>query len=316
MALDHYVPQVHLKNFYSPAENEKKMYGVQKRTLRQFPCGSEDVCRIEEGNSNPFLVESRAIEEFLTSIEPNYNRAVGRLRDGEIDGDDVLAIAGFVSYILSCSPASVRLTSNWLSKVVESTITAMDSTGAFGDLPKELGDATLTELLENGKVISEIDKKYPHALGVEGIIDRTQMFGNFKWDILINEVPDSPFFTSDFPVAIEQSEHPNILNRLVPLAPDLAIRIRPNPDVQPDKEVMDFADFGYRRIKANHKQVRYFNKLIVQCAEEHVYFRDDNAWVLPFIKKNASYWVEPLTERVPAGDGEYIVSTLRVAPRP
>jgi hypothetical protein len=39
---------------------------------------------------------------------------------------------------------------------------------------------------------------------------------------------DSLFFTSDFPAAIEKTDDLRILNRIVPLAPNLVLRIRPN----------------------------------------------------------------------------------------
>jgi hypothetical protein len=51
LALDHYVSQVHLKNFYSPAMNGL-MYAIRKSDLKRFPTKSQDVCRIEEGSTN------------------------------------------------------------------------------------------------------------------------------------------------------------------------------------------------------------------------------------------------------------------------
>lgn len=52
------------------------MYAMRKSDLARFPCGSEDVCRIEEHSTNAYLAESRIIEDFLKLIEPSYNRAV------------------------------------------------------------------------------------------------------------------------------------------------------------------------------------------------------------------------------------------------
>jgi hypothetical protein len=56
MALDHYVSQVHLKNFYSPALNGM-MYAIRKSDLKRFQTRSKNVCRIEEGSTNAYLME-------------------------------------------------------------------------------------------------------------------------------------------------------------------------------------------------------------------------------------------------------------------
>ena len=89
--------------------------------------------------------------------------------------------------------------------------------------------------------------KYPQAIGISSILACTATFGNFKWEILHNDFTDNPFFTSDFPVAIEKTDDPRILNRVVPLAPDIALRIR--PDLTLDRGRSDFssANFGYRK---------------------------------------------------------------------
>jgi hypothetical protein len=75
VALDHYVSQVHLKRFYTPALNEL-MYAVRKSDLKRFTPRSDDVCRIDEGNTNRYLTEPRAIEEFLKPVEHRYNAAI------------------------------------------------------------------------------------------------------------------------------------------------------------------------------------------------------------------------------------------------
>jgi len=75
MSLDHYVSQVHLKNFYSPAL-DGHMYAIRKSDLKKFPCTSRDVCRIENGSTNAYLKEDRAIEDFLLDVEPKYNASI------------------------------------------------------------------------------------------------------------------------------------------------------------------------------------------------------------------------------------------------
>jgi hypothetical protein len=59
-------------------------------------------------------------------------------------------------------------------------------------------------------------------------MERVNIWGNSAWDIIVNEHDKgSSFFTSDFANGIELSDDPRIINRLMPLAPDLAVRISP-----------------------------------------------------------------------------------------
>ena len=108
MTLDHYVPQVHLKNFYSPAL-DGLMYAIRKSNLKRFTPKSQDVCRIEEGSTNAYLTEDRAVEEFLKTVEPRYNASLAKLRDNKIDQEAIASLAGFAAYIVSCSPTAMRL---------------------------------------------------------------------------------------------------------------------------------------------------------------------------------------------------------------
>lgn len=313
MALDHFVSQVHLRKFYSPALGGKKMYGTKKHTLETFPCGSADVCRIPDGSTNDYLVEPRRVEEFLKFIEPGYNRALDICREGKPDADTVFTVAGFAAYILACAPAAMRLNSHWLAKTVESTASLLEKSKKLPSPPEVLGGKTLAELIERGTIRVDVDKKYPQALGITGILDTALRFGNANWDIIINDESDSPFFTSDFPIAIEPSDDRRILNRLMPLAPDLAIRIRPKIDRPPPDEAVHFPNFRFRRDRPQRKEIREINKRIVQCAEEQVYYRDAHEWVLPFIRKYADYRMESVAEQIPVATGELIWSSLRIS---
>ena len=69
MPLDHYVSQVHIKNFYSP-DMVERVFAMRKSDLKKFMPRAQDVCRIEDNSSNSYLKEDRAIEDFLKVIEP------------------------------------------------------------------------------------------------------------------------------------------------------------------------------------------------------------------------------------------------------
>jgi hypothetical protein len=195
MPLDHYAPQVHLRNFYSPALGGRQMYGFRKRDAHVFPCSSKDVCGVDNGSTNAYLVEDRAIEEFLAAIEPHYNQAVDQLKSGRADREAVYVIAGFIAYVSTCSPTAMRLGADPLRDAVEATASILDSTGQLPPAPEALGRKTMSQLISEGVVKVDVDPKYPQAIGISTILDRVGVWGNSAWDLIHNAEPDSPFFT-------------------------------------------------------------------------------------------------------------------------
>lgn len=312
MALDHYVSQVHLKNFYAAALGER-MYAIQKANLKTFQCDSASQCRIEENSTNPYLQEPRAIEDFLKDVEPRYNASLEKLRANSLDPEAIYAIAGFASYIAICSPAAMRIHAEPIQKTVELTALMMDSRGEFGPAPAALGGKPLTELLGNGEVKIAIDPKYPQSMGIENIIRRVSVWGNSSWDILLNDDISSPFFTSDFPIAIERSDDPRILYWVIPLAPDLAIRIRPDIK-QRDKLDLEFKDLRTKLRRTTKQEIVHLNTGIVRCAETTVYMSHDSSWVPKFVRKHQEFRVEPETTKIPMGSKSLLVSTMRIRP--
>ena len=302
MPLDHYVSQVHLKNFYSPKLGNL-MHAIQKSDLKSFTPDAQSVCKIEDGSTNSYLREDRAVEAFLKGIEPKYNGALIKLTADNIDSECIYTIAGFVAYVLVCSPAGMRIQSGPLKGAVEETARTLDSKKLIPAPPPELGGESLTQFLNSGKVRVEIDPKYPQAIGIASILSNTITFGNFVWDVLINPFDDNSFFTSDFPVAIEETDDLRVFNRIVPLSPSLAIRIR--PDLSFDRYCTDFSFSSFRYVirKLSRAEVVSINRLIVRCAESTVFFRDDHEWIPRFVKRNAAFRIEPKTHRIPHGNG-------------
>jgi len=310
MALDHYVSQVHLKNFYAP-ELGKRMYAIRKIGLKIYQCDSYSQCRIEDGSTNPYLQEPRVVEEFLNDVEPRYNAALEKLRAGQLDAESIFAVAGFAAYVESCSPAGMRIHSASLRNTLEITAELLEKGGHLPPAPLELGGASLSELLSSGRVQFEVDPKYPQSIGIQTILKRLSIWGNSRWDILINEDKESPFFTSDYPVAIELGERPGIMNRIVPLAPNLAIRIKPDLE---ERGIVDleFRNLRIRRWMATKQQVAAVNKAIVQGAETTVYYSSERPWITRFVGKYADFHIEPRAMKVPHGDGYMMVSTIAV----
>ena len=302
MALDHYVSQVHLKRFYSPVL-DNRMYAIRKSDLRQFTTNSRSVCRIDEGNTNEYLREPRVIEEFLKTVEGGYNAAVLALERGIPDRKSIYVLAGFVSYIMTCSPAAMRINSVPLEGVSEMIARSADRQELIPPPPAELGGNNLTELLETDKVKLKIDPKYPQAINVANILDRIAKFGNFHWEALVNTHENSPYFTSDFPVAFETTADEGALNRIVPLSPNIALRIRPRISLSDQLMNFDFRYFSFELREVKRNEVVDINRLLVRSAEDTVFYRDDRNWIPDFVRRNRDFWVETKIVEIPQPKG-------------
>ena len=265
MPLDHYVSQVHLRNFYSPTLGSL-MHAIRKSDLKQFPCNSESVCRIEEGNTNAYLINDRAVEDFLLGVEPKYNASVIKLQNGQIDTECIYVIAGFVAYVASCAPASMRIHTAPLQSQLQSEAAILDRQGLLPRAPAILGSKTVTELMDDGAIDFEVDPKFPQAMGIDTIVPRVSMYGNSHWEILANNDEVNPFFTSDYPIALEEVRSNPIPNWIIPLAPDLAIRIVPDIRLRDQPPDLSFSRFTHHRRALKRQETHGINRLIVRCA--------------------------------------------------
>lgn len=311
MPLDHFVSQVYLKNFYSP-ELGNRMHALRKSDMKAFTPDAYSVCRIPDGSTNSYLIQERTIEEFLKGIEPKYNEVLGRIAADAFDAECIYVVAGFIAYVVTCSPAGMRIQSQPLQKSVTETGRLLDKMGKIGPPPSELGGASLTDLLNSGAVYMEIDPKYPQAVGITSILNLTSSFGNFSWEVLFNEYEDSPFFTSDFPVAIEKTSDFRVLNRLVPLSPTLAVRVHPNIAHDTSKQDFSFSGFRHRIRHPSRQEISKINTLLVRCAETTVFFRDNREWVSRFVGKNSRFRIAPQTVRLQQNGGILLWSTLDI----
>lgn len=292
------------------------MHAINKKNLKTFSPSAEDVCRIEDGNTNTYLREARAIEEFLKTVEPKYNSAVDKLGDGKVDRECIYTIAGFAAYIISCSPAGMRIHSKGLQGIVETEAAMLDSQGLIPAPPPELGGLNLTEILNKGIVRVDVDPKFPQAIGISSILENVAMFGNFSWEILRNEFEDSPYFTSDYPIAIEETVDAGILNKIVPLSPNLAIRIRPDRTVDRAQVDFSFSRFNFKVRELKRSEVSQANKLIVRCAEELVFFRDNHRWISRFVQKHSRFRIDTSTHKMPYRNGMIMVATQKISGAP
>lgn len=314
MPLDHYVSQVHIKNFSAP-ELDGRVYAIRKSDLKKFEPHSQDICRIEDNSTNSYLKEDRLIEDFLKEVEPKYNTSIEKLRSGKLDRESIYTICGFVAYVMTCAPAGMRVHVAPLKNAVEALGMMLDSRGEIPRAPAVLGNKTLTELMASGEISVKVDQKYPQAMGISSIMHFVSTFGNSPWEVLINNDPDNPFLTSDYPVAIEVVDPNNLalpINRIVPLTPNLALRIIPDLALRRLKPDLTFQKSRLRQRELGHQEVRYINRLLVECAEDLVISSINFPWLERMVEKYRSFRIEGVTSKVEKRDGFFLPATLRI----
>jgi hypothetical protein len=311
MPLDHYVSQVHLRQFYS-TELPQAMFATRKIDLATYRCNSKSQCRVKDGSTNQYLDDPRIIEKFLINVENEYNAALDSLRRGHPTENAVFSISGFVSYVMCCSPAAMRINTPLFRSMVRRQASLLERLGELPPAPKAMGGGTLSQMLDDGRVVIDIDKKFPQAVGISNILERLSAFGNSKWEIIRNLHSDSQFFTSDYPIGNEARSDPRILNRIVPLAPDIAIRICPSFDSQ--GKGMSFPKFSYSMTSASKSEAISINREIVRCAETVVYYSRSDSWRANFIKKHRHYRVDAQIDELAYDGGT--VSPARQATLP
>jgi len=308
MALDHYVPRVYLRHFCSD-EQDQFIYAFSKNNLNPFRPNIKKICSINNGNTNIYTEDYRAIEKFLKEIEPKYDSTINKLSSNKIDTECIHVISGLVAYIRSCSPASQRIRSEHLKCIVEEETRRLSNQGVLPEPPPELGFGSLSEMLTNNQLQVEIDKKYPQAIGINLIQETTRTFETSQWEVLLNEHKENNFFTSDYPTAIERNYKTKHFNILIALSPSLALRIHP---VRPYEKDPTLSKFRYRIKKPSFDQVISINKTIVQCAENIIFYKYDYKWIPNFIKKYAAFRIEESIDRIPNDTGAFILCSDKV----
>jgi hypothetical protein len=287
------------------------MYATKKSDLKSFCCGSKSVCRIEDNSTNAYLANDREVEDFLIGVESKYTASITKFRDGKIDRECIAVIGGFVAYVSCCAPASMRVHATPLESLVMSEAAILDRQGLLPRAPATLGNKTLTELLADGTARVDIDRKYPQAIGVSTIRRRATLLGNSRWEILRNNDQSDPFFTSDYPVALEARDA-CLAKWVIPLAPDLAIRIVPDFTLSGTEPDPSFAKFSYEHRIPRRFELLEINRLIVRSAEDMVFYNNNLPWIPGFIAKNRHYRIDAVSERIPLRTGFLNIATQRI----
>lgn len=303
MTLDHYVSQVHLKQFLRQS-GPKLLHAVRKSDLSFFTPRSKDVCRVEDGSTNEFLTENRVVEEFLKGIEPAYEPCLTRIANGEFDWNSRQVFSGFLAYIQTYTPTALRMFDPMTRAVLERTNKLLEESGELEPLDApELPDwngKSMSQLMAEGKVELKIDLKMPQAMATTQLLNIRDSLASNDVTIL-RPKGRGRFLTSDFPSVILDHYQNKFAQRFIPISPKFGLVFHTHTSI----EERDHAH--YRFVDIGAKKVQRINDEIIRAAESLVFSSHKYPWLLDRVRKFKKFRVENVVETV----GPMIVSQQR-----
>ena len=303
MALDHYISQVHLKQFLSQTD-KKLLLAARKSDLSVFTPRPRDVCRVEDGSTNQYLTDNRAVEKFLLEIEPAYDACLARVAAGELDWNARQVFSGFLAYIQTYTPAAVRMFDPMPRAIIERVAKSLEDSGdlepiSIPELPDWHGK-TMSQLSKEGKVKLNIDLKMPQAMATTQLLKIRYSLASSDITVL-RPSGRGRFLTSDFPSVILTHYQNKYAQRLLPISPKLGLVFHTHTSFEQREKVTN------RFVNIGDRQTQAINDKIIKAAENLVFSTHKYPWLLDKVKQFRKYRVESVVETV----GPLIISQQR-----
>jgi hypothetical protein len=306
---DHFVSKTYLKSF----SDEKGMlipYYKNKNKIIGKPKSPSSICYEKDGDSNSFFKDSRILDEYLKLFENYWAEHIDDLEKNRESPMTKFHIAGYLSYLKTCTLAAKRIGYEMIESSIQPTINhELRKIELEGKIPDEIKELLRTRRLDQILNI-EIEPDYPHSIAITNLVSTTNLLYQSDWDILFNN-SDVPFITSDNPTALYyRSPNDYIAATYFPLTPKIAVLIKPNPNIKRSQNInIDQVNHDRdRNISINEKHVNKFNELIVKSAEKVVIHSKSELWLEELVDKYKNWQVQLLTFEHPINGGTLIVN--------
>jgi hypothetical protein len=317
MANDHYVPQTYLELFADPAI-DGKLNAYSKKTGKTFQPFPKSVCSERDGDSNPaYLKRSNLLGEFRAIYEPHLRSSIDAIESRRASATDKHVVAMFMASLIACTPAWRRAgaeISNILQK--ERLLLERDMRikhDAVADFPVEGVD-----MLERGELEIDTDTDYVKAVGTKSLMPTALSLYQEDWIVGINTTAD-PFLTSDYPFAIDRVrvEPSEIMYRHLPLSPRTSVTVAHSGrfplDMRPEATQRILStpqDGGLRYANLRSDFVDRLNRLVAQCAEDHVFSSRASDATAQLVKRHARHRLDVEYVQFPDGEDGVIQGTI------
>jgi hypothetical protein len=314
MAKDHFVAQTYLRQWVDPAT--EKMRGYGKRTGKEFPCATENVCREWNWDVNPrFENNPRLMDDYRKIFEPQWRPAVSAVRSGQMSIDDRFALAGYWALLTTCTPSWHRNAVLVANKQLADFIPLVAR-----HLVKEKPEYQefVEDALAKGKIQPNPDPQDIKAMLTQQLTRTTFLLYQQDWVIIRNDTK-APFITSDNPSSVfPRRPFSQGLVRFLPLAPDRALLTVIDPKIQRVADIDDLDKVSPGRIRqapVTRKQAAKLNRITVMNADELVLAVNESRAVRRLVRNHRDFIVAVKSERMPLPNGGHISAATMVVHR-
>jgi len=292
---DHYVSQTYLGSFTN-SEGYLIPYYKSANAVLGNPKPPKSVCYEVDGDSNKYFDDPRILDSYLPQFENPWTWNVERLREHVLDDIMKYQIAGYIAFLRTCTPTAKRIGQTMIKATVQPTFEETTQRH-FRDHPSEDEEtkSIIGKAIEQKNIDVEIDRQFPHAMGISSLIKLTERYFYCKWLVLLNNL-EVPFLTSDNPAVTYYHTNDHSRGRIyVPVAPDVAILI--NADLGEDR----FAE-------PKAKYVEVFDDLIIKAAEKRVFSNSAESWIEAKVREFMDWRMEAVVDELPHLGGRIIVT--------
>ena len=311
MARDHFVAQTYLREWVNPESG--MMHGYGKRSSKEFPCATKDVCREWDWDVNPYFKNQRLMGDYRKIFEPLWRPTVTAVRAHRLSSEDKFVLSGFWALLTTCTPTWHRNA----VKVAERQLADFIPLVAR-QLAKEKPEYHdfVEDTLAAGGIQPSPDQQRIKAILTQQLTRTTTLLYQLDW-ILIRNNTEAHFVTSDNPSSVfPRRPFSHNLVRFLPLAPDLALLTVNDPRIKRIDELSDLEKMPPGRVRygrVTRKQATRLNRVTVMNADEMVFSIEKSVRMRRLVRNHREFSISVKHEHVPMPGGAYLnASTLIV----
>jgi hypothetical protein len=291
MPRDHFAAQTYLKHFVGP----DGMLHAYRKSGGHFRCRPKAICYEVDGDIiREFLKDEALLGNFRKIFEPAWNDAITHLENRVCDAAVKLAVAGYWTNLMVCTPAWTRVGRKTLAHDSLRTVRAHDVLMTQAGEP----DPKLKEMLAEFDACHyriEAKRDAIRAMNATHLSRHAWQLYNNDWIVIRND-RNTDFITSDNPVAFDDPGPlrggERGLPRYLTLTPRLCLYMDPRglTDDEPDFTRPPRGTITWGSIPLHG--VERVNRAVARCADRVVISSSANTAVETLVAECARFKVD------------------------
>jgi hypothetical protein len=292
------------------------LFGYGKRSGKEFPCATKDVCHEWDWDVNPYFKDNPVLlGEYRKIFEPQWKPAVAAIRAGQLSSEDKFSLSGYWALLSTCTPSWHRNVVKVAEHIVAEFI-PMVARHVAKQKP-EYGDF-IEEALAQEKIKPDPDGPHIKAMLTAHLTRTTLLLYQLDWT-LVRNTTQAPFVTSDNPSSIlPRRPFSNTLIRFLPLAPDFAVLAVIDPTTKRSADLPDLEKAAPGRIRygrVTRKQVARLNRVLVMNADELIFTTRPSRPIRRLVRNHHDFRIATDHARFPTPGGQHLTAATMILRR-